>query len=63
MLALNLLTLCVQAAWSSKKGCIVSMLSLDISGAYNHVLIERLLWILQRKGLLEWIIKYVKNFM
>ena len=61
--ALDLLTSCVQTAWSSRKGCIVSMLSLDISGAYDHVSTERLLWILQRKGLPEWIIKYVKNFM
>ena len=39
------------------------MLSLDISRAYNHVSTERLLWILKRKGLPEWIIKYVQNFM
>ena len=61
--ALDLLTSCIQTAWSSRKGCIVLMLSLDISGAYDHVSTERLLWILQRKGLPEWIIKYVKNFM
>src|SRR5947207_16022025 len=41
----------------------VSILSLDISGAYDHVSTERLLWILKRKGLPEWIIKYVQNFM
>ena len=41
--ALDLLTSCVQAAWSSKKGCVISMLSLDISGAYDHVSTERLL--------------------
>ena len=61
--ALDLLTSCVQTAWSSRKGCVVSMLSLDISGAYDHVSTERLLWILKKKGLPEWIIKYVKNFM
>src|SRR5213078_231381 len=59
--ALDLLTSCVQTAWSSRKGCVISMLSLDISGAYDHVSTERLLWILKKKGLLEWIIKYVKN--
>ncbi len=61
--ALNLLTSCVQTAWSSRKGCVILILSLDISRAYNHVSTERLLWILQRKGLPEWIIKYVRNFM
>src|SRR5947208_7015944 len=61
--ALDLLTSYIQAAWSSRKGCVVSMLSLDISGAYDHVSTERLLWILKKKGLPEWIIKYVKNFM
>ena len=61
--ALDLLTSCIQTAWSSRKGCVVSMLSLDISGAYDHVSTERLLWILKRKGLPEWIIKYVQNFM
>ena len=63
LLVLDLLTSYIQTAWSSRKGCIVLMLSLDISGAYDHVSTERLLWILQRKGLPEWIIKYVKNFM
>ena len=63
LLALDLLTSCVQTAWSSRKNCVVSMLSLDISGAYDHVSTERLLRILQRKGLPEWVIKYVKNFM
>src|SRR5204862_1777547 len=40
---LDLLTSCVQVAWSSRKGCIVSILSLDISSTYNHMLTERLL--------------------
>jgi len=30
--AIDLLTSCVQTAWNSKRGCVVSMLSLDISG-------------------------------
>src|SRR6266513_5243486 len=63
LLALDLLTSCVQTAWRSRKNCVVLMLSLDISGAYDHVSTERLLRILQRKGLPEWVIKYVKNFM
>src|SRR6266480_6664935 len=55
--ALDLLTSYIQIAWSSRKGCVVLILSLDISGTYDHVSIERLLWILKRKRLPEWIIK------
>ena len=61
--AIELLISCIQTAWESKKGCVVSMLSLDISGAYDHVSKERLLWILRKKGLPEWITKYVRSFM
>ena len=44
--AIDLLTACVETAWGSRNGCMVSMLSLDISGAFDHVSKERLLWIL-----------------
>ena len=39
------------------------MLSLDISGAFDHVSHERLLWILRKKGLLEWMIKFIQAFL
>ena len=29
-----------------------------VSGAFNYVLYKRLLWILKKKGLLDWIIKF-----
>ncbi len=61
--ALDLLTSSIQTAWNSKRGCVVLMLSLDISGAYDHVSTKRLLWILRNKGFPEWIIKYVQSFM
>ena len=35
--ALELLTSCVQTAWEARPGCVVSMLSLDISGAFDNV--------------------------
>ena len=41
----------------------MSILSLDISGAFNYVLHERLLWILKKKGLLEWMIKFIQAFL
>ena len=39
------------------------MLSLNIIGVYNYVNYERLLWILKKKGLLEWIILIIKSFL
>ena len=48
--AIDLLTSCVQTAWKARPGCIVSMLSLDISGAFPSVSHERLLWVLRIKG-------------
>ena len=39
------------------------MLSLDISRAFNYISHERLLWILKKKGLLEWIIKFIQAFL
>ena len=38
------------------------MLSLDISGAYENVPHERLLYILRVKGFPEWIIQFVQGF-
>ena len=51
--ALTLLTSTIKTAWAIRKDFIVLMLSLDISGAYNNVPHERLLYILRAKGFLE----------
>ena len=48
--AISLLTACVEAAWKARPGCTVSMLSLDITGAFDNVPHERLLQILKAKG-------------
>ena len=39
------------------------MLSLDLAGAFDNVLHERLLWILKRKGLPEWLIQIIASFL
>ena len=39
------------------------MLSLDISGAFDYVAHERLLWILRKKGILEWMTKFTQSFL
>ena len=44
--AVRLLTDVVQTAWRARKGCVVSMLGLDLAGAFNNVAHERLLHVL-----------------
>jgi hypothetical protein len=61
--ALEVLTDSVQTAWRARSGCVVSMLSLDLSGAFDNVSQERLLWILKQKGYPEWIRTAINNFM
>ena len=53
LLAISLITSSVQAAWQAQSGYVVSILNLDISGAFNYISYERLLWILKKKGLLD----------
>jgi len=56
LLALILLAATIKTVWAMRKDFVVLMLSLDISGAYDNVPYERLLYILRAKGFLEWII-------
>jgi len=56
LLVLTLLAATIKSAWAMRRDFVVSMLSLDISGAYDNVPHERLLYILRAKGFLEWII-------
>src|SRR5271170_3842485 len=62
--ALELIDEIVRTAWKGKRknGNVVSMLSLDISGAYPNTLYERLLYILQQKGFPEWVVQVTKGF-
>ena len=48
--ALTLLAYTIKTAWAIWKDFVVSMLSLDISGAYNNIPHKRLLYILRTKG-------------
>ena len=54
--ALTLLAATIKSAWTMRRDFVVSMLILDISGAYDNIPYERLLYILRVKGFLEWII-------
>ena len=60
--ALTLLTSTIKTAWAMQRDFVVLMLSLDISGAYNNVPHERLLYILRIKGFLERIIYFIQRF-
>ena len=54
--ALTLLTATIKSIWAMRRDFVVSMLSLNISGAYNNIPHKRLLYILRAKGFPEWII-------
>ena len=45
--AVDLLSSCMETAWKAQYGCVVSMLSLDLAGAFDNVSHGRLLHILQ----------------
>ncbi len=48
--AIDALNTSVKTAWRARPGCVVSMLSLDLGGAFDNVSHERLLWILRNTG-------------
>jgi hypothetical protein len=62
MSAIGLITSCVHTAWRAKPGSVVSMLSLDLAGAYDNVHPDKLLEILRRKGLPEWMLRVIASF-
>jgi Reverse transcriptase (RNA-dependent DNA polymerase)/Endonuclease-reverse transcriptase len=61
--AIGLVTTCVETAWAAKPGSVVSMLSLDLAGAFDNVSHERLLAILRKKGFPTWLVRMVACFL
>jgi len=59
--ALSLLTTAVYTVWKKCPGYIASMLSLDLSGTFDKVSYERLIWTLQAKGVPEWMRKFIQG--
>jgi retron-type reverse transcriptase len=59
--ALELLTRQVHTIWSSKRH-VATLLSIDISGAFDTVNPSRLLDILRKKRLPYWIVQWVQAF-
>lgn len=61
--AIGLITACVERAWQARPSCVVSMLSLDIAGAFDNVPHNTLLDILTKKGFPEWLVKTIQSFL
>src|SRR5947209_15083142 len=60
--ALELLSGSIQTAWKAKKA-VVSVLGLDLAGAFDNVSHQRLLWVLRKMGYPEWIVRAVESFL
>jgi len=61
--ALELLISMVRTIWHEKKGQVATLLSLDISGAFDTVVHERLIAIIKRLGFPGWVQSWVKSFL
>src|SRR5204863_1318647 len=62
--ALHLLRGSIETAWTANPKSVISVLGLDLSGAFDNVSQERLIYILiERKGFPEWLTKIVACFM
>jgi hypothetical protein len=61
--AIGLLTACVETAWQARPGCVVSMLSLDLAGAFDNVPHRTLMDILRQKQLPQRVLAGVECFL
>jgi hypothetical protein len=53
----------IRTAWKARRGTVVLMLSLDLSGAFDKVSHKRLLWTMSNLGLPQWMIRFTANFL
>ncbi|KAI1004857.1 hypothetical protein K3495_g3360 [Podosphaera aphanis] len=61
--AVELLTEQIHTIWGTDKQQVASLLSLDISGAFDNVSHERLIHNLRQKGIPRWISRFVESFL
>lgn len=61
--ALELITEQVYTVWRTNPNMVASMLCLDISGAFDNVSHERLIYILRMKGLPQNTIRFIRSFL
>jgi hypothetical protein len=59
--ALNFLVQQIYATWQNKDG-VATLLSLDMTGAFNRVLPTRLLHNMRKRRIPDWIVKWVGSF-
>lgn len=63
MAALELLTEQIHTVWAKDEKLVASLLSLDISGAFDNVSHERLLHNLRLAGIPIWMVQYISSFL
>ena len=61
--ALELLVEQTHTIWNSGNKHVASLLSLDMASAFNNASHPRLLHILQRLGILKWIVQWTTSFL
>ncbi|KAF4450189.1 zinc knuckle, partial [Fusarium albosuccineum] len=61
--ALQYMVNIIYGAWSKSTPQVVTLLALDISGAYNNVDRAKLLKMLVDKGMPKWIIEFIRSFL
>lgn len=61
--ALEMLTEQIQTVWASDPSLVASMLSLDISGAFDNVFHDRLIHNIRSARLPKWVAEYTRTFL
>ncbi|KAI1005378.1 hypothetical protein K3495_g2839 [Podosphaera aphanis] len=61
--AIEMLTEEIQTTWGRDKKRVTSLLSLDISGAFDNVSHQRLIHNLRLKGIPKWITRFIASFL
>src|SRR6266480_335715 len=61
--ALTLATEIVHGTWKKNANLVVTMLNLDLAGAFDKVVHERVLHSLRARKVPEWIVRYIKSFL
>ncbi|KAI1005137.1 hypothetical protein K3495_g3081 [Podosphaera aphanis] len=61
--AIELLTEQIHTIWGKDKKQVASILSLDISGAFDNVSHDRLIHNLREKGIPRWVSQYIRSFL
>lgn len=61
--ALDLLTEQIHTVWAQDPGLVATILSLDISGAYDHTSYKRLLHNMKVARFPDWVAKFTQSFL